>query len=390
MAQTDRKIREQKTTVNGKTYIRYVVDYGRDSDGKRVRRTFNSKNKAEADLDKQEDLAKEIGRQAKKLTDRHIRDAAEALEILNGTVSLKKSARFYFKHNSPDGKGSWSCMELFDHYVKSRENLQRAPETIRDIKNHARKFFELHKKTPASHITTTDVENWLDQQKVKASTRNKRRRILVGIFNYAIKRKCRIDNPAAPVDTANEQKRKPHILTTDEVERMLRYAEKAHPQMVPYLTLCTYAGIRPDPDSGEISRLDWSDVDLTKRVVFVSENASKTNDERFIEISDNLLAWLAPWKQEAGHIYCSRTALEDIKKKAKVRWAQDCMRHSFGSYYLKLHTVAETMDQMGHRQVGTLFKHYRRAVRKEDAESFWRVMPKAAKADETLKFPKAS
>ena len=52
------------------------------------------------------------------------------------------------------------------------------------------------------------------------------------------------------------------------------------------------------------------------------------------------------------------------------------MRHSFCSYHLAMHEKAgKTALQAGHRQLGTLFEHYRRAMRKEDAEAFWRIRP---------------
>ncbi len=52
------------------------------------------------------------------------------------------------------------------------------------------------------------------------------------------------------------------------------------------------------------------------------------------------------------------------------------MRHSFGSYHLgAFENAGKTALQMGHRELGTLFEHYRRAVKKEDAERFWRIQP---------------
>ena len=66
MAQTERTIREQTTTVNGKQYPRFVVDYGRDADGKGVRRTFSTREGAEADIKKRTALLDAMGRQAKR------------------------------------------------------------------------------------------------------------------------------------------------------------------------------------------------------------------------------------------------------------------------------------------------------------------------------------
>lgn len=88
-AETTPNIR--KETNKGK-YTRYVVDYGRDSDRKRVRRTFNTREDAEADIKAQGKFSEAISRQARRLTDRELMDATEALSILAGHASLKKAA----------------------------------------------------------------------------------------------------------------------------------------------------------------------------------------------------------------------------------------------------------------------------------------------------------
>ena len=66
----------------------------------------------------------------------------------------------------------------------------------------------------------------------------------------------------------------------------------------------------------------------------------------------------------------SRRKFERIRRKIKIHWEPNCMRHSFGSYHLAIFDNAgKTALQMGHRDIGTLFEYYRRAVRREDADS---------------------
>jgi integrase len=65
-----------------------------------------------------------------------------------------------------------------------------------------------------------------------------------------------------------------------------------------------------------------------------------------------------------------------IREKGGANWKPNCMRHSFGSYHLAMFDNAgKTALQMGHREIGTLFEYYRRAVRKEDAEKYWGIIP---------------
>ena len=158
----------------------------------------------------------------------------------------------------------------------------------------------------------------------------------------------------------------------------MRYAAANEPELVPYLALAIFAGIRPDPDNGELSRLDWKAIDFDRREIFISEHVSKTNDERIVKMTDNLVAWLLPHRQSVGPVFYSRRAFDRLRKKTGVRWGQDCMRHSFGSYHLAMWSnMGETMEQMGDTNARTFKNHYRRAVRKEDAERFWSIAPKA-------------
>jgi len=157
------------------------------------------------------------------------------------------------------------------------------------------------------------------------------------------------------------------------VEKVMRYAAANAPESVPYFALALFAGIRPN---GELARLSWADIDFKRREIDIKSEVSKTGDERFIEMSDNLVAWLLPHRKTSGPINTARGAAGRVRRKSGVRWAPDCMRHSFGSYHMAEHENAgKTALQMGHRKIDTTFEHYRRAVRKEDAVAFWAIAP---------------
>lgn len=388
MAQTERKIREQATRVNGKEYTRYVVDYGKDEKGKRVRKTFNTLAKAEADIAAREELEEKIGRRAKSITDAQWTDAVEALGILSARTTLKDAAQFWVAHHKLDGENK-SVRDLVAAYEEDRKKSNRRPSTIKDLRAHLIPLAEAIGDTPANHVTTDDLKFWMKTQNGGATTKKKRRRHLVGLFNFGIEEKyCRL-NPAKAIVIRDrgKGKTKPYVLPVEDVEKMMRYTEKEERGMVPYMVLTLFAGIRP----AEAQRLDWKDVDIARSEVFISDAVSKTHDERYVPLEPNALAWIAPYADRCGPIYYSRMKFEKIREETGVRWGHDCARHSYGSYHLAaFDNAGRTAENMGHKGLGMLFKHYRRAVRKEDAESFWRVMPKAAEADETLKFPKAS
>lgn len=388
------KIGEQTTTVKGRVYKRYVVEFGVVR-GKRDRKTFKTRRAAQAHIREREQkdvsnvearaiLEKRIGEKAHKLATDDLLDAVKALDVLKHTTSLETAARFYMDHNDPGGTRH-TVEELYEKYKESREKANRRPATIRDIDVCLSPFVEAFGGTRVQHVTIDDLDAWLNEQTGGAVRRNKRRRHLVGMFNFAVKRRYRRDNPASGLEISNEKKRRPHVLSLDDCEQLMRYTADNEPETIPYMALCLFAGVRPE---GEIGKLDWKEIDLGRREIFISDEVSKTHDERFIDISDNLLQWLTPYQQKQGPVFYSPSKAKRIRESCGVRWASDCMRHSFGSYHLAMHDNAgKTALQMGHRNLGTLFEHYRRAVRKQDAEAFWAIRPGATKG--VMKFPKA-
>ena len=78
------------------------------------------------------------------------------------------------------------------------------------------------------------------------------------------------------------------LFTPAEMEKLL-HAAPLH--LVPFLAIGALAGIR----SVEISRLDWSAVDLERRIITISAGVAKTRSRRVIPIPDNLAARLEPF-----------------------------------------------------------------------------------------------
>ena len=93
---------------------------------------------------------------------------------------------------------------------------------------------------------------------------------------------------------------------------LLRVADR---QIVPYIAICSFAGLR----SAECENLDWKYVDLDRKVITILENISKTGEERKPPISDNLAAWLQPYVKAEGSIVPSPSVLEDLLKAAKQK-----------------------------------------------------------------------
>jgi len=104
---------------------------------------------------------------------------------------------------------------------------------------------------------------------------------------------------------------------------------------------------------------------------------AKKRRQRLVDISDNLVEWLAPYAKESGPMEFGRYDYDKVRREAAVEWSNDIMRHTYGSYHLtRFEDAAKTSLQMGHTRTDVLFNHYRDLVTREDAETFWGITPR--------------
>jgi integrase len=126
-------------------------------------------------------------------------------------------------------------------------------------------------------------------------TRNNLLGYFSNAFNVARELRLLTDNPLLETRGFNaskvSKKDNPKFLTVSQLTALLDHAD---PCLIPYLTICAFAGLR----SAEAKRLSWHQVDLKRNQITVPENISKTGEERKIPIQPNLAAWLAAHAQE--------------------------------------------------------------------------------------------
>ena len=167
--------------------------------------------------------------------------------------------------------------------------------------------------------------------------------------------------------------------TVEEARRILQTAS-ASPlpsKVVPVIALGMFAGLRP----AEVQGLDWADVSLAARRVRVSPETAKRRRARYVDMSDNLIEWLAPYAQESGPV--APPLITYRRERARIMEAAGCtllkdgFRHSFGTYHLAaFEDPAKTALAMGHRSnQDIVFTNYRKLVTREEGQTFWQIRP---------------
>lgn len=368
----------------------FQVDCGRVF-GNRRRKNFASREEAESyavECRRERDELKAARKQERRnrsvslqnLTDTQRAEVIQAYDILGRDTGLVDAVRFYAEHHGAN-HGDITLEDLFDRYMEAKSKKNLRPRSLRNIKNRLESFVWDNKDRLACSVTQYDLESYLDAKGGTWSTRETYRLAFSGMFNWGMKQRPPLvdANPAAEIEQQQKDESDPYIHTPAEVRRMLKTAAKKRPAMIPYFAIAYFAGLRPE---NELRNLDWSNIDLESRSIYVDPRTAKKRRSRYVAISDNLAAWLAEYPQPAGKVYFSRRYFRSIRKAAGVKWGHDVMRHTFGTYHLMKHENKHlTAKEMGHSDIDVLMDHYQRPVKKNVASKFWNITPKATESN---------
>lgn len=132
--------------------------------------------------------------------------------------------------------------------------------------------------------------------------RRKHLNVFRTFFGFVCARFGLLANPAAGVqlEVAAADETEVEAYTVEEARRILQTAS-ASPlasKVVPVIALVMFAGLRP----AEVQGLDWADESLAARRVRVSPETATRRRARYVDKSDNLVEWLAPYAQESGPV----------------------------------------------------------------------------------------
>ena len=261
-----------------------------------------------------------------------------------------------------------SLAEAASRYLRVREEQNLRPLTLRQIRWKLNLLAEAFGELPCHELTAAMLEGWFAARNWKRSTIEGVLAKIGPFLNWCIRESYCINNPLKYIILPKEDDTQPCIFSPAQVSDLMTTATSRKPEMVPYLSLGIFAGVRPE----ELMRLDWEDI--TNHGVSINGHKAKTRQRRLITVSENLKGWLSL----GGDLPPSsrRRRLEALREEAGVPWGHDIMRHTFASYHLAYHGSPDrTAHELGHRNTQMLYRHYRQVVTREDAEKFWAIWP---------------
>ena len=335
-----------------------------------------------------------------------IAQAVETIRKAGGRVEALADAAQSFASIQLTGAKK-TVAEIVQEHLALLEKTAR-PATVRDRRWNLEAFAKQYGGELAAAITTTMI-NAFTLEIPKRPTQAARWRSVRALFNFAVAQGY-MDEP--PTERAKKIKQEIpdeiSVLSPDEVQEVMRRALQMEPRLVPYLAIGIFAGLRPE---NELGRLDWDKINLKSRTITVTGKNAKTKKKRAVPISDNLAAWLetVPEAERAGEIYYYRRALRRVlgqdqatkaEKRAKLeaqaaregrklsgptpdetpapevlRWGQDIMRHTFGSYrQAVIKNINQLCEEMGNTP-SIARAHYLDPPDEEAAAEFWAITP---------------
>ena len=369
----------RKVKVNGRPF--FCVTWPKIGNG-RNRRFFKDRREAETFLQSKRIEQENYGTAGLSFNERQRAEYLECADKLQPFgVTIRDAVNFYVPHLRA-AKRTCTAAELVSELLKVKEADGASKRYLSDLRSRLTRFAESFDGKPVAEITSPQIDEWLRSLSDKETgkrlapvTRNNFRRVLIVALNFAKGRGYCVGNPAEQSAKAKEIESAVGILTVEQTARLL---ESAAAELVPYIAIGAFAGLR----RAELERLDWKEVDLQSGLIEVAAAKAKSARRRFVKIQPNLAKWLQPSAQLSGNVTPAgyRALLEAAREAAGIeQWPQNALRHSFASYHLaRFNDAAALALELGHTNSNLVFQHYRQLVRPKQAERYWKIAPAVA------------
>jgi len=379
-----------KKDAAGKWQLNIPADVS--PNGKRQRKTFETKRAADMEAERLKGMAKHWGSESTRIPASLADDAAKAAAILQPYgITLSASAAAWVEARKKQS-ASVTFAELWSQHVELREGYSSA--YFKELERMGEIVMPTIGSKLVSDLEPVAIERLLAQKFKTPAYFNLARRTIRPAFSLALRRGYCAANPFDRIDKRKTAIKEIEVVSVAEMKATLnactdhRSNQDLHESYRVDCTACkvpfaimAFAGVRP----AEMERLEWQDVNVEEGTIRIRGKHAKTRSARVIDVEDNLTAWLETVQESdrAGSITGSNWArrYKTVRKVAKIHDRNDVLRHSFASYHLAAFAdVNRTRAAMGHETRDMLFDHYRAVVRKPDAIKFWSVRPDSTEA----------
>ena len=310
-----------------------------------------------------------------------------ALEEKKSSLSLLDAVELALRYCDQEGGGR-TISQVAQEMVKRATALGTKSNSDAQLKSLLKNIEAEFGERLLAAITTTEIEDWLDESEWAPRTRNNYLKQVSQLYGFAIKHRYANSNPCKSVALSIDDDTPPGILTPEELRKLLHAARESSPELIKFIALGAFGWAR----RSEICALQNSDF-LDDGTIHIRSAMPKTRQNRFIPQNDTLSAWLAiapesnrPTRSKNPDVMGER--LSALAVKAKIVIPHNALRHSAISYALAcapLRTVNGQTKQMNN-SAGEIAKHAgnsenvivrnsRALVTETQSKAYWQVLP---------------
>jgi integrase len=312
-----------------------------------------------------------------------VREWADCTARLGDRASLLDATKFYLSHHRNGGPPPQPTgfADAAERYHKFKLDAGKSKGHCKNIKSQIDRLLKaLPPGVRLDELTAGQLDAVVVAFGVKEKTLNEYRIMLSNLYSWAAKQNpplvAKGFNPAKDMERHKVKHGEVEFLRVGDLRKILVAAQGKRPELVPLIVLVCFAGLRPS----EAVRLDWCEVGAD--YIRIPGKKSKTGYSRQIPIQENLKAWLALWRKNAGLI-CLGIDLPHfnvaIRHISGVCLNHDGMRHGYGTHRHKvLRNVGAVADEMGNT-VQVCRRHYLNAFcTEQEAVQWFSIMPEPA------------
>jgi integrase len=303
-------------------------------------------------------------------------------------VPLLAAARYYLARHSVAFPRK-PIAEIVEEFIKAKAADGMSVRYLADLRSRLGRFSrDIH--SDVASVDAAVIASWLRALGQSGRSRNNYRGAVQSLFRFARSNNYLPKNEPTAADDlplAKDTGGEIGIFKVEDFAQLLiANPEELKVQgnrhfLVPYFVLGGLCGLR----HAEINRMDWTDIDLSQRVIRITAAKAKTAANRIVPLCESAVLWLTEFKELGGQICSDRQSkyARDVARKLEIDWPSNGLRHSYGSYRLaEVKSAPQVALEMGNTPQ-MIFGHYRALVTEKDAEYWFKLSPENA-----LKFAK--
>jgi hypothetical protein len=310
-------------------------------------------------------------------------NGAVMAQIESHGLTLRKVWEAYLTATKPvEINRGPTLAETIEEVLRAKSAGGRSTRYLAALEQALQQFAEGRPATRIGAISTRDVEDWLATKRL--ASRSTLRARLSALFSFAVRRGYCGENPCDRLEAVRSERPVPAVFTHRQAAKALVWIRRRMPRALGAFVLSTLCGLRPE----EAQATTWEAIRLDApggAHVIVEAQTSKIRQRRVVYPLPMAVAWLRVARAHGSDLPLPRMAWRRMLHRLRgvlrwTVWPKDVTRHTAATYWLAVEpNTYKVAEQLGNSP-GILKAHYKALVTREEADRFWRLVPRSERA----------